>query len=149
MKRFYFSLSVYKKNTNTVRNTRPEKCDIFSQRYQSQPITKKFQKHCSYFLNLYKPCQNIFSQNIMHNFKSAVYRKNLSIRTVRTDKTVETLINLLLEEQSDQDLHYLSFYLLHLHIILQRKPKLFNFRIVSILISGVRILRGLHLKHVC
>ena len=27
-----------------VRTTRPEKCDIFSQRYQSQPITKKFQK---------------------------------------------------------------------------------------------------------
>ena len=30
----------------TVRTTRPEKCDIFSQRYQSEPITKTFQKHC-------------------------------------------------------------------------------------------------------
>ena len=28
-----------------VRTTRPEKCDIFSQRYQSQPIKTKFQKH--------------------------------------------------------------------------------------------------------
>ena len=113
----------------TVRTTRPVKCDIFSQRYQSQPITKKFQKHCLYFLNLQKPCQNISLQNIMHNFLSAVYRKNLSIRTDRTDKTVKTLIRLLLKEQSDQGLHCLSFYLLHLHIILQRKPKLFNFKI--------------------
>ena len=29
-----------------VRTTRPERCDIFAQRYQSQPITTKFQKHC-------------------------------------------------------------------------------------------------------
>ena len=29
-----------------VRTTRPEKCDIFAERYQSQPITTKFQKHC-------------------------------------------------------------------------------------------------------
>ena len=61
---------------------------------------------------------------------------NLSIRTARTDKTVKTLTRLLLEEQSDQGLHCLSFYLLHL----QRKPKLFNFSIFSILISEVPIL---------
>ena len=30
----------------TVRTTRPETCDIFAQRYQFQPITTKFQKHC-------------------------------------------------------------------------------------------------------
>ena len=35
-----------RKSINAVRTTRPEKCDIFAQRYQSQPITTKFQKHC-------------------------------------------------------------------------------------------------------
>ena len=81
----------------------------------------------------------------MHNFLSAVCHKNLSIRTDRADKTMKTLIRLLVE-QSDQDLHCLYFYLVHLHVILQRKPKLFNFRIFSILISAVPILRGFHLK---
>ena len=36
----------YELKADTVRTTRPEKCDIFTQRYQSQPINKKFQKHC-------------------------------------------------------------------------------------------------------
>ena len=130
----------------SVRTTSPEKCDIFAQRYQSQPITTKFQKHGLYFLNLQKPCQNISLQNILHNVLNVVYRKTLRIRTDRTDKTVKTLIGLLLEEQSDQGRLCLSFYLLQLHIILQGKPKLFNFRIFSILISGVPILSGFHLK---
>ena len=43
----------------SVRTTRPEKCDIFAQRYQSHPITFKFQKRSLYFLHLQKPCQNI------------------------------------------------------------------------------------------
>ena len=85
----------------------------------------------------------------MHNFLSVLCRKNLSIGTDRTDKTVKTLIRLLLEEQSDQGLHCLSFYLLHLYTILQQKPKLINFRTCSILISGVPILSGFHLKNVC
>ena len=55
----------------------------------------------------------VLSQNIMHNFLSVVDRKNLSIRTDRTDEIVKTLIRLLLEEQSEQGLHSLSFYLLH------------------------------------
>ena len=80
---------------------------------------------------------------------TVVYHKTLSIRTDRTDETVKTLIRLLLEEQSDQGLHCLSFYLLHVHIILQGKPKLFNFRIFLILISGVSILRGFPLNNVC
>ena len=29
----------------TVRTTRPEKCEIFAQRYQSQPITTKLKKN--------------------------------------------------------------------------------------------------------
>ena len=59
-----------------------------------------------------------------------------------TDKNVQTQIRLLLEEQSDQGLHCLSFHLVLLHNILQRKSKLINFRIhvFSILISGVPIL---------
>ena len=70
------------------------------------------------------------------------------IRTDRTDKTVKTRIRLLLEEQSDQGLHCLPFYLLYLLNILQGKPELFNFRIFSLLISGVPILRGFHLENV-
>ena len=81
--------------------------------------------------------------------KRVVYRKNLSISTDNGAKTVKTLIRLLPEEQSDQGLYCLSFYLLHEHIILHQNLKLFNFSIFSILISGVRILRGFHLKNVC
>ena len=133
-----------------VRTRRPEKCDIFAQRYQSKPITTKFHKHCLYFLNLQKPCQNIsLSLNILHNVSNVVDCKNLSIRTNRTDKTVKTLIRLPLQEQSDQVLHCFSFYLLHIHIILQGKPKLFSFRIFSILILVVPIFIGFHLKSVC
>ena len=33
-------------NELSVRTRRPEKCDNFAQRYQSQPITTKFQKYC-------------------------------------------------------------------------------------------------------
>ena len=90
-----------------------------------------------------------FSQDILHNVLNVVYHATLSIRTTNTDKTVKTLIRLLLEEQSDQGLYYLSFYLLHLHMILQGNPKLFNFRIFSILVLGVPVLRGFHLKNVC
>ena len=118
-----------------VRTTRPEKCDILAQHYQSQPIiTTKFQKHCLYFLNLQKPCHNISLSEYFAKCLKVVYRKTLSIRTAdRTDKTVKTLIRLLHEKQSDQGLHCLSFCLLHLHIILQGKPKLFNFRMYQYL----------------
>ena len=92
-------------------------------------LLKNSKNTANIFLTFRNHVKIFLSQNIMHNFISAVYRKNPSIRTVRTDKTVKTLIRLLLEEQSDLSLHCLSFYLLHLHIILQRKPKLFNFRI--------------------
>ena len=61
---FYDFIQVY---VFTVRTTRPEKCDIFAQRYQSQPITTKFQKHCLYFLNLQKCVKIFLSQNILHN----------------------------------------------------------------------------------
>ena len=92
------------------------------------------------FLTFRNHVKIFLSQNILHNVSNVVYCKNLSIRTNRSDKTVKTLIRLLLEEQSDQVLHCLSFFLLHLHTILQGKPKLFNFRIFSILISVVPIL---------
>ena len=98
------------------------------------------------FLTFRNHVKIFLSQNILHNVLNVVYRKTLSIRTDRTDKTVKTLIGLLPEEQSDQGRLCLSFYLLHLHIILQGKPKLLNFRIFSILISGVPILSGFHLQ---
>ena len=57
----------------TVSTTRPEKCDIFAQLYQSQPITTKFQKHCLYFINLQKPCQNIsLSEYFAKYFKCCI-----------------------------------------------------------------------------
>ena len=99
------------------------------------------------FLTFRNHVKIFLCQNILHNVSNVVYCKNLSIRTNRSDKTVKALIRLLLEEQSDQDLHCFSFYLLHLHIILQGKPKLFNFRIFSILISVVPIFRRFHLKN--
>ena len=89
------------------------------------------------FLTFRNHVKIFLSQDILHNVSNVVYCKNLSIRTNRSDKTVKTLIRLLLEEQSDQDLHCFSFYLLHLHIILHGKTKLFNFWIFSILISVV------------
>ena len=101
------------------------------------------------FLTFRNHVKIFLSQNILHNVSNVVYCKTLSIRTIRSDKTVKTLIRLLLEEQSDQVLNCLSFYLFHLHIILQGKPKLFNFRIFSILISVVPMFRGFRLKNVC
>ena len=103
------------------------------------------------FLTFRNRVKIFLSQNILHNVLNAVYRKTLSIMTNRTDKTVKTLIRLfLLKEQTDQGRHSLSFYVLHLHIILQGKLKLLNFRIhvFSILISSVPILRVFHLKNV-
>ena len=52
---------------------------------------------------------------------------NLSIRTDKTDKTVKTLTRLLLEEQSGQGLHCLSFYLLHLHMGIATKTQTVQF----------------------
>ena len=83
------------KATSPVRTTRPEKYDILAQHYQSQPITTKFQKHCLYFLNLQKSCQNISLSEYFAKCLNAVCRKTLSIRTDRTDKTVKSLIRLL------------------------------------------------------
>ena len=80
----------------TVRTTRPEKCDIFAQRYQSQPITTKFHNTAYIFLTFRNHVKIFLSQNNLHNVSNVVYRKNLSIRTNRSDKTVKTLIRLLL-----------------------------------------------------
>ena len=44
----------------SVRTIRPEKCEFFAQRYQSRAINAKCQTRYWYFLNLLKPCQNIF-----------------------------------------------------------------------------------------
>ena len=127
-----------------------QKSVIFSHSVVSlKQLLQNSKNTANIFLTFRNHVQIFLSPNIMHNFQSVVYRKNLSIRTGRTDKKVKTLIRLLLEEQSDHGLHCLSFYLLHLYIILHRKPKLFNFRISSILISDVPILRGFHLKNIC
>ena len=135
-----------------IKQSRPQdqKSVIFSHSVISlNQLLQNSKNTANIFLTLRNHVKIFLSQNIMEDFSSAVYRKNLSIRADRTDKTVKTLNRLLLEEQSDQGLHCLSFCLLHLHIILQPKPKLFNFRRFSILFSGVPILRGFLLKNVC
>ena len=57
----------------------------------------------------------------------------LSFRTDRCEQTVQTLIRLLLEEQSDQGLHCLPF---HLHL-LDTLLYVFEFRGITSNISGV------------
>ena len=93
------------------------------------------------------------SQNIMHTFQSAVYRKNLSIRTDRTDKTVKTLIRLLLVEQSDQDLHCGHSICFIYTSCCNENPNClilghFQYLFHIYIISGVPILRGFHPKNV-
>ena len=53
----------------TVRTTRPEKYEIFTQRYQSQPITSKFQKKNTaiIFLTFRNHVKIFLSQDIMQN----------------------------------------------------------------------------------
>ena len=48
------------------------------------------------FLTFRNHVKIFLSQNILHNVSNVVYCKNLSIRTNRSDKTVKTLIRLLL-----------------------------------------------------
>ena len=130
--------------------TRKQKSVIFSHSVISLNQLLKNSRNTAYILLTFRNRVKIFlSQNILHSVLNVVYRNILSIRTDRTDKTMKTLIRLLLEEQSDQGLHCLSFYLFRLHIILQGKSKQFNFGIISILISGVPILGGFHLKNIC
>ena len=68
-------------------------------------LLKNFKNTANIFLTFRNHVKIFLSRNIMHNFESVLYRKNPSIRTDRTDKTVKTLIRLLLKEQSDQGLH--------------------------------------------
>ena len=53
--------------------------------------------------------------------------KILSIGTNKSDQTVQTLIRLLLQEQSDQGLHCLSFQPHFLCALLPYKTNLFHF----------------------
>ena len=92
----------------TVRTRTPENCEIFAQRYQSQPITQKFQKTLLIFSEPSETMSKYFFLGTLCIIFKVFYNlnlNNLSIRTDRTDKTVKTLIRLLLDEQSDQGLH--------------------------------------------
>ena len=63
-------------------------------------------KNTAYIFLTFRNHVKIFlPQNILHNVLNVVYRTTLSIRAERTDKTVKTLIRLLLEEQSDQGIY--------------------------------------------
>ena len=80
-----------------------QKSVIFSHSVISlNQLLKNSKNTANIFLTFRNRVKIFLSQNIMHNFESAVYRTNLSIRTDRTDKSVKTLIRLL--EQSDQGL---------------------------------------------
>ena len=55
----------------------------------------------------------------------------LSFRTDRPGQTVQTEIRLLLEEQSDQGLHYLQLCLHLLDALLYSKAPCSNFRVIT------------------
>ena len=57
-------------NTVPVRTRTPENCEIFAQRYQSQPITPKFQNTANIYLTFRNHVKIFLSRNIMHNFKA-------------------------------------------------------------------------------
>ena len=63
-----FILSVSCGLGQSVRTTRPEKCDIFSQPYQSQPSTKNSKNTANIFLTFRNHVNIFLSQDIMHNF---------------------------------------------------------------------------------
>ena len=64
----------------------------------------------------------------------------LNFRTDQSGQIVKTLIRLLLEEQSDQGLHYLQ-YCLHLLHYSMVKPLCLNFRVITPNILGVQKFR--------
>ena len=66
----------------------------------------------------------------------------LSFQTDRSGQTVQTQIRLLLEEQSDQGLHCLSFHLHLLAKFFHGKASLLNFRMITAKFFGVRKFRS-------
>ena len=119
----------------TGQDHKTKKSDIFAQCYPSQPITTKFQKHCLYFLNLQKQCQNISI--------SEYYAKFLGCCIPCTDARRPVL-----RPWSNYSLSSLIGVFTVCHSICfiytsycNKKPKCSIFRIFSILISGVPILR--------
>ena len=82
---------------------------------------------------------SIYFSEYLQNVEDVVYYKNLSIRRHQTDKTVKTQYRLLLGEQSDQGLHYLSFSQFLLLIILQRKSKLFDFQYLFLVFQFLQV----------
>ena len=65
----------------------------------------------------------------------------LSIQIDRSEKTVKTLIRLLLQEQSDQGLHCLQFHLHSLDTLLHCETNILHFGIFMVLIFSVLIFR--------
>ena len=63
-----------------------------------------------------------------------------SFWTDRSEQTVQTQIRLLLEELSDQDLHYLQYCL---HLLDPLKPLFTSFRLITANFSGVRKFKNL------
>ena len=66
----------------------------------------------------------------------------LSFRTDRSGQTVQTQIRLLLEEQSDQGLHYLQYCLNPLDALLDGKTSFFKFKDDYNKVSCVRKFRN-------
>ena len=66
----------------------------------------------------------------------------LSFQTDRCGKTEQTQIKLLLEEQSDQDLHCLLFHLHLFYEIPEVLPLFLNFWLITAKFSGVRKFRN-------
>ena len=93
------SISLFKSNQSGPQD---QKSVIFSHSVISLNQLPKNSKNTAYIFLTFRNHVKIFlSQNILHNVLIVVYRNTLSIKTGRTDKTMKTLIRLLLEEQSD------------------------------------------------
>ena len=85
------------------------------------------------------------TKDICNSYQSQFGRHNtimlLSFRTEKSGQTVQTQTRLLLEEQSDQDLHCLLFHLHLLAVFLCCKANLFEFKGDYSNILGVRKFR--------
>ena len=104
-------------------------------------------KNTAYIFLTFRNHVKIFlSQNILQNILNVVYRPTLSIRTERTDKQWRHWSDCSLRSSLIRVFTVCHSICFICTMILQGKPKLFSFRIFSILFSGVPILRSFHLK---
>ena len=98
------------------------------------------------FLTFRNHVKIFLSQNILQNILNVVYRTSLRFIAERTNKQWRHWSDCSLRSSLIRVFTVCHSICLIYTMTLQGKPKLFSFRIFSILFSGVPILRGFHLK---